>query len=437
MGNTTTRNAFKGYSYQEWVYLNFVYKMDLVNKITYIDAEISRDDSKTTKFDDIILKDMDNNNYYIQVKDYENFNIDNVSIQDNKVKIKGYKDIPFNAEDINIVVFQSNFECDNEILGIKAKLIESIYFIPLTIENAEDQIGRYFDINRKDSIEKLIYKKLHNGQFEFHKKNLPPYTIYPIKLNQKTILLRKIPDENHVKKGVHWCIGPPGIGKSHLVSEFEDKYKNPLIYRFHIGNDDLYKDYRVVFYNFLQNLSYELFKNSSLHSQDEIIQKLEESNRILLIDGLDHVENYREDQFSLFINFIESLNNTKTIIFSRPLQNYSEMENKHTIRNWLEDETYYYLNEEYPSLNDYFEKLYDVTEGYPIIIYYLAEHIKNGGDLSEYYKIESINDYYEKITGKIRYKNLLKIFLTIPSYVLKEEISSLLNEDNSEIQFPY
>lgn len=114
------------------------------------------------------------------------------------------------------------------------------------------------------------------------------------------------------------------------------------------------------------------------------------------------------------------------------------MENKHTIRNWFKDETYYYLNEEYPSLNDYYEKLYDVTEGYPIIIYYLAEHVKNGGDLSEYSeKIESINDYYEKITGKIRYKNLLKIFLTIPSYVLKEEISSLLNEDNSEMLFEF
>lgn len=170
MGNTITRNAFKGYGYQKWVYLNFVYKMDLANKITYIDAEISRENPKTTKFDDIILKDVDNNKYFIQVKDYENFNIGKVSIQESKVKIKGYEDIPFNAEDTNIVVFQTNFECDNEILGMKARLIDSVYFIPLTIENAEDQIGRYFDIDRKDSIEKLIYKKLHNGQFEFHKR---------------------------------------------------------------------------------------------------------------------------------------------------------------------------------------------------------------------------------------------------------------------------
>ncbi|SDA42434.1 hypothetical protein [Methanobrevibacter millerae] len=433
MGTAATRNAFKGYGYQKWVYLNFVYKMDLANKITYIDAEISRKDSKTTKFDDIILKDVDNNEYYIHVKDYENFNIDNVSIQDNKVKIKGYKDIPFNAEDINIVVFQSNFECDNEILGIKAKLIDSVYFVPLTIENSENQIGSYSDIHRKESVQNLVYDKLHNGKFEFHEKNLPPYNIYPVKLNQKTILLRKIPDEKNIKKGVHWCIGPPGIGKSHLVCEFEDKYENLLIYRFHIGNEDIYKDVRLVFNNFLQNISYELFENSSLHSKYEIIKKLEETDKILIIDGLDHVENYREDQFGFFINFIESLHNTRTIIFSRPLRNYDEIKNMHLIRNWFKDETDYYLNEEYPLLKDYYEKIYDVSDGYPIIIYYLAEHIKNGGNLSEYsVKIESINDYYEKITENIRYRNLLKIFLTIPAYVLKEEISSLLNEDNAE-----
>ena len=52
------------------------------------------------------------------------------------------------------------------------------------------------------------------------------------------------------------------------------------------------------------------------------------------------------------------MKNEQTIIFSRPLRNYSEMKNKHTIRNWFKDETYYYLNEEYPSLNDYYEKLY-------------------------------------------------------------------------------
>ena len=50
------------------------------------------------------------------------------------------------------------------------------------------------------------------------------------------------------------------------------------------------------------------------------------------------------------------------------------MENKHTIWNWFKDETYYYLNEEYPSLNDYYEKLYDVTEGYPIL-YIILQNI--------------------------------------------------------------
>ncbi len=434
MGNTVTRNAFKGYAYQKWVYLNFVYKMDLDNKINYINAEIDRANAETTKFDDIILRDEQDYNYYVQVKDYGNFSIDKVSVEENKVKITGYEDIPFDSKDINIVVFQSNFECDDEILGIKAKCIDSVYFIPLTTEISQDQIGEYSDIYRKDSLERFIYGRLHNGQFKIYKKDLPPYNIYPIKLNKKTILLRKIPDEKDIKKGVHWCIGPPGIGKSHLVCEFEEKYENLIIYRFHTDNDDLFKEDRLVFSNFLRNLSYEIFKNASLHSKDEIIKRLEEIDKVFIIDGLDHVENYREDQFDEFIDFFECLKNIKTLIFSRPLKNYSNFKNHYVIRNWFENETHYFLNQEYNFLNDKFDEIYHLSMGYPIITFYLSEFVKNGGDLLEYSEpINSINEYYDGITKKIRYKNLLKIFLTVPSYILEDEIKNLLNPDYSEM----
>ena len=106
-----------------------------------------------------------------------------------------YIKMPSNENNFrSIVISDLHIGCiDSDI-----KLIDSVYFIPLTIENAEDQIGRYFDIDRKESIDDLIYNNLHNGQFEFHKKNLPPHNIYPIKLNQKTILLRKIPDEEDI-----------------------------------------------------------------------------------------------------------------------------------------------------------------------------------------------------------------------------------------------
>lgn len=40
MGSTASRNAFSSYPYQEWVYRNLVFKMDLNKKIYKINAEI-------------------------------------------------------------------------------------------------------------------------------------------------------------------------------------------------------------------------------------------------------------------------------------------------------------------------------------------------------------------------------------------------------------
>lgn len=376
MGNTVTRNALMGFSYQEWVYLNFVYKMDLDKQINYINAEIDREkNSETTNFDDIYLGTINHENYYVQVKDYRNINIDKVSIENNEIKIPRYKKINFDSNDINIIVLNSNFECDANILGIKAKIIDSIYFMPLTVDNSIEQIGKYSDIYRKDSIRDLIDSNIHDRQFEFYQKKLPPLNVYPIKLNQKTILMRNVPNQKDIKNGVHWCIGLPGIDKSHLVHEFEEKMDNLIIYRFHIGNDDKYYEDRLIFNNFLRDISYKLFNNASLYAETEIIKELESNDYIFIIDGLDHVENYMESEFDNFINFIESLNNTKTLIFSRPLKNYSDFEKLYKIRKWTKNETNYYLNEEYESLQEY-NDIYEISDGYPIITYYLAEHVK-------------------------------------------------------------
>ena len=128
MGNIASRNAFSGYTYQEWVYLNLVFKMDLNRKICKINAEI--DTSFETNFDDIYLEDIKGNKFYIQVKNLKIFNIETVKIENNLIKIKGQKDIKFIENETNIIILNSNFECDTEILGIEAKLINSIYLIP-------------------------------------------------------------------------------------------------------------------------------------------------------------------------------------------------------------------------------------------------------------------------------------------------------------------
>lgn len=431
MGSTASRNAFAGYPYQEWVYRNLVFKMDLNKKIYKINAEI--DTHLETNFDDIYLEDMEKNKFYIQVKNLKNFNIKTVKIENNIIKIKGQKNIKFIENETNIIILNSNFKCDTEILGIKAKLINSIYFIPLTHDNREKQIGMFYDSEREKNLDKLIEYRIHNRQLEFTITELPPLNVYPIKLNKRTILLRNIPSSDEIKKGVHWCIGEPGIGKSHLVKEFEVHLENLIIYRFHTDTTDPYKDDRLNYFSFLKDISYNLFKTPSFYNEEKIIKELEKSSIILIIDGLDHVENYKPSEFEKIIKFIEKLDNTTTLIFSRPLKLYSNFKKIIKIRKWNEEETLYYLNEEY-DFKDSFEEIYKITDGYPIITYYLAEHLKHGGDLSDYSNpLDNIAEYYNKITENIRFKNSLKLFLTVPSYILKEEIQQLLSEDMSEI----
>lgn len=79
------------------------------------------------------------------------------------------------------------------------------------------------------------------------------------------------------------------------------------------------------------------------------------------------------------------------------------------------------------------EKIYDLTNGYPIITYYLAEHYKKHKDLSRYSsKIESINGYYKTILNDIRLKKPLDLFLFCNSYILESEIKELLHQNDSE-----
>lgn len=437
MGNTVTKNAFRGYNYQGWVYNNFIYKMDLNRFITEVDVEIDSKNKDKDNFDDIYIKDKNNNEYYIQVKNIQTFDINKVKITNDKIKF-GNQTIKYNKKYTNIIVIYSNFKCDTEILNIKAKCIKSIYFIPLTIDNCEKQIGKYYDIKRKEEIDNLVDKHVNEHNFLFTEEDIPPLKVYSIKLNRKTVLLKNIPSSKNINIGIHWCIGEPGIGKSHLVKEFETKLNNDcIIYRLHTDNKDRFKNERLTYDYFLRDLSYKIFNKPKFTTEKEIIKSLEKSKKVLIIDGLDHVENYNPHEFNKYISFIEKLSNTKTLIFSRPLKNYKNYKKLHKIRKWSKEETEYYLTEEYHFKNEK-QEIYNITNGYPIITYYLAEHIKNGGTIKEYSTpIDNITDYYDTITKNISQKSVMRIFLTIPTYILKEEFYSLLDENLCEIFFEF
>lgn len=431
MGSQITQNALKGYHYQQWVYEQLVYKMDLERNLFCLNVEI-KDNKDIKNFDDIKVTDSNKKEYYIQVKNYKNFNINSVSINDNKIKINN-DFVNFNENLNNILILNSEFETNSEILGMKAKFIKPIYFIPLTKTNINLQIGNYFDTKRKEDICKLVHNNLNEAKFKLNLNELPELYVYSTKLNKKTVLLRNVPNSENIKKEVTWYIGEPGIGKSHLVSEFEENFDNILLYRFHIDNLDKYKTERLYYKHFLKDLSYKLFNNSSLYDEKTILKKLSETDIILILDGLDHIENYNPNEFKRYIEFIEKIYKTKTLIFSRPLHSYNNYNNIIYIKKWSKEETKHYLIEEY-DFKDEIDIIYDTTEGYPIITYYLAEHLKNGGSIKDYPKpIKSINEYYDNILKNVKTKSSMRIFLTIPSYILEKEFSKLLDDNLSEI----
>ena len=141
--------------------------------------------------------------------------------------------------------------------------------------------------------------------------------------------------------------GKPGIGKSHLVTCLTKEYNQPLVYRFWVSNQDKDYDLRLLFKNFIANISKELFGDLRRRTKDEIIQYISGIKKTVIIDGLDHVENYRPEELEYFVSFIDTLKETtKVIVLSRPLKRDIHWK-KQQLVNWNFEETRLVLDELY------------------------------------------------------------------------------------------
>ena len=47
--------------------------------------------------------------------------------------------------------------------------------------------------------------------------------------------------------------------------------------------------------------------------------------------------------------------------------------------------------------------IFDITNGYPILVRFVAEQYKHSGQIQSLGKLESTNDYYEKIISTVNY----------------------------------
>jgi len=416
------RNAYSGYTYQKHVTELLLSKMDVERSIDKIEIEAD----VNNKFDDakVSFGDVE---YYFQIKDFEGISLDDLVLSDGNIKIHGNNHKLSDAK--NILFFKSIPLTPNcEILGFPAFKMSDIYVVSFNRSQIDKKIDEFYknDILRKQEIENWFHECLDKREWILLREDLPSIKVFNTELQEKTI------DTGRKHLQIHNLLlieGKPGVGKSHFVNSLTKEYNKSILYRFWISSQDEDYEKRLKFKNFIFDFSKKLFNDQKFRDINEIFEEIKKRKKTVIIDGLDHIENYNLPEFELFIDFINKLKNyCKVIVLSRPLQKKLEWE-KFNLINWNEKQTQKVLDELF-HISDYqiFKKIYSITEGYPILVKYIAEHYKLYKAIPNLNKLESVDSYYNNLIKQEKGKQLLSLFLCNRSFFMKSEIIQILDE---------
>jgi len=422
-----SRNALLGYSYQKCITFLMLAKMDVEREIEEIEIEATVDNN----FDDIKIS-INNTLTYCQIKDIDNISYNDLKIEESQIiiKSKGHK----LSNEMNLLFFKDiDIICNALYLGFPAYKISNVYIIPLSREKAGTIICNLYKYNeeRESIVNQFFNIRLDQRRLSIKQEELPTIDIYDIHLLEKTINVGKKLLEF---EDILYIEGKPGVGKSHLGTCLAKEYENCLVYRFWVSNQD--KDYkaRLIFQNFLSNISKELFQDYRYRTEDEIIEFLNKNKKTVIIDGLDHVENYQKNELEFYVNFINKLKKScKTIVLSRPLKWKIEW-TKQQLVNWNFKQTKTVLDKLY-HISDYqtCRNIFEITEGYPILVRFVSEHFKQYNEMPLSEKLNGIDDYYEGIISNSNILSALTLFLSTRSFIMESEISLFLEDELSEI----
>lgn len=392
------RNAIKGYSYQQNIFILFLAIMDTERKISKITLEAT----ETKHFDDLYLEDVFDENserksYRIQVKNYPETTLKDVIVTENYVSVKNNKS-DYITSDNNILVINSNLiETTDTFMGIPCARKDNIVIIPITPEQCADQIDNMFSSEARAL--QIIHKAddiTQNAKFKITIEELPAVIPMSVDLENETILLRKVPEK--FAHEITFIEGKPGVGKSHFVNELCECYFDAIVYRFWIGSQDPDVNDRIQFNKFISELGIKVYGSAKRVDIDELIETIKKEDKLIVIDGLDHVENYNPSQLNQFVDFIDRLQGIRVVVLSRPLKKEMQWK-KVTLLDWTIDETRLYLEMAY-NICDYRiqSEIFGYTNGYPIITYYVAEDYKLNSKLNISEKsIDSITEYYDTL----------------------------------------
>lgn len=314
------RNAIKGYSYQQGIFILFLALMDTEHKISKITVEAT----DTKKFDDIYLEgvhedDSSQKAYRIQVKNYPETTLENITVENNELIIRGSRNA-FDSDDNNILVVNSlSILTDDSFMGLACTKKDGIIIIPIPPEQVAEHIDNMF--NTDERALKIIHKAddiTQNAKFEITIDELPDVIPMTVDLENETILLRNVSDK--INYDITFIEGKPGVGKSHFVNEICEKYPNAIVYRFWTGSQDPYINRCIQFDSFLSEMGIKVYQTTKRVDEDELISVIRNEDKIIIIDGRDHVENYNPSQLEKFIGFINKMTDIRVIVLSRPLR---------------------------------------------------------------------------------------------------------------------
>lgn len=423
------RNTLKGYNYQQRIFILFLSVMDTERNIGKIIVEAL----DTKNFDDIyiqdvICKDKEKKSYRIQVKNYSDVSMDNIKIDGSVLNINGNKN-EFDANDNNIlIVNSSSIETNGYFMGFECTELDNLIIIPLTSKQVSDKLDNMFNSETRElQIMHIADEITEQAKFEIEINDLPEIINMSIDLENQTVLLRKVPES--FPHNITFIEGKPGVGKSHFVNEINDKYSDAIIYRFWIGSQDPNRNRRIIFENFIAEMGIKVYKTAKKVIIDELIDTIKTEDKLIIIDGLDHVENYNLGQFKEFVEFIDALVGVRVVVLSRPLKNKIEW-NTESLLDWNYDETRLYLEVAH-NITDYKiqNKIYTITKGYPIVTYFVAEDYKLNQVVDIKQSISSINEYYDCLfINNDKPSTAIGIFATGNCFFTEEELESFFSE---------
>lgn len=422
-----SRNAFIGYTYQEQITFLFLALMDAERKIDRLEIEADVENN----FDDVKISKEDNF-IYCQIKDYDEVELIDLKISKNQVSIKGKKHKLANNSP-NVLFFKKiAINSNDNILGVPALKINNVYIISLSRIEADGIINNLYKNNeiRKIILSNFFFDSLDNRILAIKREDLPIIKVFETKLLEETIDVGK----RHLEiSNILHIEGKPGVGKSHYVNTLSSIHNNSFVYRLWISNQD--KDYktRLVYSNFISDITKKLFGDYVNRNEVELIDKLRENGHVFIIDGLDHVENYNTEDLEKFVDFINQLSSKcKTIVLSRPLK-LKTVWKKQILNNWNENETKKVLDELY-HIHKYSicSDIYRITDGYPILVKFFGEHYKVFKEIPNIEKLKDVEDYYNQILGSLNTKTALTLFLSSQSFFMESELKLFLTDELQE-----